>query len=370
MISTDKNQLYSKVTNKKYSNAREYMSSTYGEPIVHYYNALNKKEIKEKKINKKRYIALILAGIAIAGGILSAVFLKNKTINIKQFEQTAQKVKNLTSTKKISNLLSNFNNIKDDYWNKITHKLSSFKIFNIRPLSFLEKIGNKCTNFYKKTVRNSFAPDWDKKVEAIQKLANEEGVQVDIEKYDDWYNRLSDGIFKKLHQKNERITDNLINSDIFKKVTQNNIADTKIGDIALSSIEPIKIPNTSSEKLIKEINGFNDYKAKTASVIVPKLRDINLGSAPTDILNQTIALISLLTVAITADNKKERQAVLINLGIPLLTTLTTTTIATLKAISGANALAFGLILGEAASIAAKRISKTYTNIQKNKEEKI
>jgi len=366
-----KNNLYSKITSKKYSNAREYLSSTYGEPRIRYYNADTPQEKKQKERKKIKYVSLIVATTAVCFGIAALVLGKNKNIDFQQIEdlakETADKVKSTQLKHKIANFMSNFNNIKDDYWQKFCKKTSEYEIFGIHPLSFFDKIGSKITNLYKNTVKASFAPEWNKKVNNILEIAKKEGVEVDIENFDNWYNSLSDNVFNKLHENNNRITDNLLNKNIFKKMTKTNIADGKIRDIAINAAKEISKPSKGdSRELALAIDNFNNYKAKTASIIVPKLRDINLGSGPTDILNQCIALLSLITAVKTSDTKEEKQSVMINLGIPLLTTLTTTTVATLKALSGATALTFGLIAGECASIAANALSKKHS--KKHKKE--
>ncbi len=279
LSAADKNTLYSKVTNKKYSTSREYLSSTYGMPRVLYYNADTKQQKQEKKRLKTRYVALIFAALSATIGIVTVVSSKGKNKNLSDF------------TNKAANCMSNFNNAKDDYWNKASKKLSKVKIKNHHPFAFIEKAGEKITDFYKKTVKKSFAPTWDDKAGNIKRLAEKEGVEVNIEKFDDWYNSLYDKIFKSLHKKNERITDGLIDKKILSKFTKSNIADGKIAKIANSALnDKIEIPKNASENLIREIDSFNKYKHKTAGIIVPKLRDVSLGSGPTDVLNPIITL--------------------------------------------------------------------------------
>ena len=67
-----------------------------------------------------------------------------------------------------------------------------------------------------------------------------------------------------------------------------------------------------------------------------------------------------------ADEKK--RFVIIRMGIPLVAAVCSTTIATLKAISGSSALLFGLTIGEIASFTAKKISDAYLKRRENKSE--
>lgn len=353
IIAPDKNKLYSAITPKKYSTAREYLSSTYGEPRVRFYNADTKDEMREKKRLKARHFALLVAAISVVAGIVSIISFKNKP-GFSAFSN------------KIVNALCNFNNIKDDYLNKFTDKLSDIKVFNFHPFSFVKKAGDKITDFYKTTVKSSFSDNWNKSADNISKLAKKEGTKIDIEKFDNWYDSLSDDIYGKLHEKNNRITDNLLNEKFFNRFTNSIIADEKIQDVAKNALNKVEIPDNASQALKREIEKFNELKLNTASTLTPKLRDINLGCGPSDVLNQTITLLSLLTAIAASKTKEEKRSVAINVGIPLLTGLATATIATLKALSGATALAFGLIAGECASIVANLISKSINKVSNKK----
>ena len=90
-----------------------------------------------------------------------------------------------------------------------------------------------------------------------------------------------------------------------------------------------------------------------------KLRDINYGCAPNDILSMlgTTGLLGLYTAQ--ADTKEERVSVSLTTGIPLLATLGTTLIATNKMVSGAKALVLGLITGGLSNILGNQINKKY-----------
>lgn len=90
-----------------------------------------------------------------------------------------------------------------------------------------------------------------------------------------------------------------------------------------------------------------------------KLRDINYGCAPNDILSMlgTTGLLGLYTAQ--ADTKEERVSVSLTTGIPLLATLGTTLVATNKMVSGAKALVLGLITGGLSNILGNQINKKY-----------
>ena len=370
LVSNDKNNLYSKVTNKSYSTARDYMSSTYGQPRVHYYNADTPDEKAKKKRGKAKYIALIITTASVALGIALTLLSKNNKIDFSGVQEAGEKVKDMHIEKQSANVMSNFTNVKDDYWEKFADKLKEFKIFNKHPLSFISTIGEKMRGFYLKLVHNALSGEYEKQQLKVLELANNEGVSVDVPNFTKWYYSLSDEIFDRLHQKGNRVTDNLINKGFWQKFTSSNIADTKLEGVAKKAVEKIAVPENASEELIAEISKLNEIKTKTAGLLIPKLRDINAGSAATDLLTQIISLTSLGVVVATSDTKEEKRSVIIDLGIPLMTALGTTTIATVKALSGATALAFGIILGQVASITARTISNAYIKHAKKKEEKL
>ncbi|MBR2068803.1 MAG: hypothetical protein IJ877_03480 [Candidatus Gastranaerophilales bacterium] len=370
LVSGEKNNLYSKVTNKNYSSAREYLSSTYGQPKVLYYNEDTKEEIQTKKRHRIKYIALIIASATVALGI-TLPLLNRKKNNFSKVNELGEQVKDMHIKQKSSSTMSNFTNIKDDYWDIFAkEKLGNVNILGKHPFRFVDKIGTMMTNLYHKLVCGSFVSEWEKRQLKVLKAANEEGLSVNIPDFDKWYYSIVEQLNERLHQKGNRVTDNLINKDILKTVSGGNIADTKIQDIALDAASKIEIPEGASEKLIADIEEFNNYKSNLSETLVAKARDICIGSAPTDLLTQLISIGSLSAVVATSDTKEEKRSVIINLGIPLITALTTTTIATVKAISGAPALAFALILGQVASITARTISNAYIKHQEKKTEKL
>ena len=67
-----------------------------------------------------------------------------------------------------------------------------------------------------------------------------------------------------------------------------------------------------------------------------------------------------------SDTKEEKKSTVINLGIPLLTTLASAIYGTAKCMSGGKALLFGFATGQIASIAAGTIDKFVTNHSRKK----
>lgn len=112
---------------------------------------------------------------------------------------------------------------------------------------------------------------------------------------------------------------------------------------------------------------FKKAYTKEGTDLFEKLRDINFGCAPTDILGMasTVGLLGVYTAQ--ADTKEEKVGVSLTTGIPLLTTLATTIVATSKMISGAKALGLGLLTGFAANTVGSKINKKYQKAHNTEE---
>ncbi len=301
-----------------------------------YYN--DPKKEKRKKIFK--YSTLITT--AIVG--VAALF------KVGQSKHISEILKNLTSgiqqkseqqSKAIANIMSNTINIKDDLWDKFAKKLKKCHI------GIVDRIGNWITNVYKAGISNSLGKKYDKMREKLVTLGYS-----DIDDFKTWFDKTNADMFESLHKEGEKVTDNLFNKDIFKRVTSSNIADGKLKDVY--SKQTIRAPEGASEELNKTLKEFNSLK----STMLAKMRDINCGSAPTDLLTIIMSTLGLGVATATADNKEERKSIVVNLGIPLIATLASTTYGTIKCFSGAKSLIFGLALGQVAKIGAKTIDNT------------
>ncbi len=332
-----------------------------------YYNVNDKHEKKKKRLKK---IAIGTTVAISTAAVLGAVF-KNKHGDFSKLLKKADEfsLKDSKILDSVGNVWSNINNIKDDVWDKYIAQ----KTKNVPILSNIDRFGQWITNVYRKGAKTCFQGDYTKALKELQELASKEGVDLShIKNYDDIFNSLNSEILETL-QKN-RVTKGLLKEgktidrakDLFSKVTKSNIADGKITN--LTSVQDltqdIKLDGEISKELTQSLEKFNNIRRKTAANLIPKLRDINAGSAPTDMLTIIMSTIGLgVTVALTKD-KQERKSIVTNIGIPLLGTLGCNVIMTLKCITGAPAMIFSLAMGQVAKAGAKLLTKaTADNIE-------
>lgn len=384
MIGCDKGNLYADFSKTNLKENRAYMLNAYGSepranlalhptikdnpPRVQYYN-----DDKQEKKKKTKLISIIILSATAVIGSIAAVFAHKKgSFSVKELteilsdvQQKSDEIKDMHLDKKMSNLMSNFINIKDDFWNRITQKVKDLPVLNK-----LSKFDEKTTNFYKAAVKNSLKGNYEKAAKKLMETKGSENIK--IQKFDDWFNEIDKVTFDKIRNGKSRISDVVFEENVLEKLTKANIADTRLArenTIINAYTSKIDIPEDASSALKYAIEDFNKVKFETADTLIPKLRDINAGQAPTDFISILTSIGALGIATIAADDKEERESTVINLGIPLIATLTTTTIATLKAMSGAKGLIFGVIIGQGASIAAK-ISLAIARKAKEKAEKL
>ncbi len=338
--------LYNNFSNVNLSSNKEFLKNVYAsQPKVQYYNdtvTISKKEKKKKKIFKASFIG----ASAIAGGALILKVLKNKGgVDFSQLSKLGKEAAENSSGafKKVVNVADNFVNIKDDIWDKFANKTQN------TPFSFIRKASDSATNLYKRALGAAMHQKYEKAVTALK----EAGYSGKLPDFNSWYEKINNDVYNTLHKKGEKVTDNLFTNkkDLYKKVTSSNIADGKIASILKEQY--IEIPENASQKLKDAINEYNGVKG----TLLPKIRDINCGSAPTDFITIIASTLGLGVATACADTKEEKKSILVNLGIPLLVTLGSTTYGTMKALSGAKSLIFGLVTGQAASLGAGAIDK-------------
>ena len=352
MIENNTDSIYSNFPKVSSLSNRDYMSSAYGtKQKVQYYN-----DPEQTKRKKRKYIAtMALIGITSIGTLIAAFGYRKGKFNPEQIKATAQKVQTTIEEKgiaeKFSNAMGNIVNLKDDIWDKFVTKLEATPFG--KPL---RKFNNSTTDFNKyKLVKPSCKAEYNK---ACGNLAQFSKNGEKFEEFEKLFESLDNSLNEALHKKNNRISDNMFEkgfSGFIDKFTSNNIADTKI-----NSLEAVKnaykyAPEGASAEYKKAIDEYNE----TIHTIISKLRDINCGSAPTDYMTMIGSASALGVAAISADDKKERRSILVELGIPLLSTLGCSFVANAKLLSGAVGLLVGFTVGKTASAAAALGMKKY-----------
>ncbi len=342
------------------SSNREYLSYAYGNQKPLYYNAPEKKERKKLKVA----LSIALVAISTAAIALNAIPKGKFRPNIKLLENIhlpKNKLKNINLKDKITNLSCNFTNVKDDLWDRFSKKTKD------TPFGFIEGIGQQMTSLYKKWVKNSsLAKEYTKAYnELIDKCPDE--MKNSIKDFDSLFQDLDENISKTLQT--NRISKNLFKKGFFKRITDETIADTKINDLCCVKEAFNKIEATEGlrQEAQEALDKFNKIKQKTAQELVPKLRDINAGNAPTDLITILASTGALVGAVAMEDDKKEKKSIIINLGIPLIATLSTQIYGTVKLLSGFKSLVFGLATGQIASQTANIISIAIENTQNNKD---
>lgn len=308
----------------------------------------------EKKSKKKKTKTLaIIATTVLATAAIATTFIAGKAGN-KNIQKILQALssdnKNAVKAKglmeKTGNAAANINNVKDD----LLERLSGFlKQKNIPVLKHLDDYCQGTKKFYKTILKNSpLKTSYKKAADTLQK----QGVQ--IEAFDDWLEKLDNNVTNVLkgENKDEFFTKGIFNKELAEKMTKGNIADS----ILIKDADFTKIAKniTADEiKLNKEGLEALEELNKTRSKVIAKMRDINSGSAATDFITDAVSLLTLGVAVKSADDKEEKKSIVLNLGLPLISSLGCAFIGNLMAIAGAPCMIFGLAMGQVAKLTAK-----------------
>lgn len=146
---------------------------------------------------------------------------------------------------------------------------------------------------------------------------------------------------------------------------QNSILNIKTGETEemMSILRQILEPETYVDIVKPAMKRFRGELNKACSLEMndafDKLRDINCGSAPTDIggIILSTGLLGLYTAQ--ADNKDERVGVVLTTGLPILSTMGTCLFAAINQISGKKALLLGAAIAFATKTVCDGLNKIY-----------
>lgn len=130
-------------------------------------------------------------------------------------------------------------------------------------------------------------------------------------------------------------------------------------------IAPYELSKFGAELALKQaVNSFDKSVNLEISEFFDKLRDLRLGSAPTDILTILISCGFISYGLGYAQNGEERTSIVLKSGIPIVGAILTSLISATKLVSGGKSLALGavsgLVLNQLGTVADK-IRKTYFN---------
>lgn len=328
--------LYKDFSPSSMSMNKNYLSNTYGTRRL-YYNDLIKEEKTKKKNTKLAKISAFL-GTSIALLATAGLIINNR---YKPLNSPQDASKKLSFIDKITNISGNFMNIKDDLWDKFANKTSKNPVF-----SWIKKSGDFITKMYKKAIKKTLRGKYDKLYEEYLKNGGDSTL---VQNFDAWFEKL-DINMQSLISGGKRVSDGIFKKGFFNKFINTHMANNKIKEIY--STEKF-LPNTEVCKANPSLEKLKQEQQNILNVLIPKLRDINFGSAPTDILTILASAIGLTSAVVHTDSKEDKKSVLINLGIPLIASLGVALFGTLRCLSGATSLLFGLAVGNFASQGAR-----------------
>ena len=381
---------------------------------------------KKKKIAK---IALLSACVLSASAGIIAAFRHKGGITksfkefggkIKKFfkdssdatQETVQKVKqSAENMQDFQKGADNINNAKDSLIRQIFKKIPGYKKFDDWASNLYRKASLKTmSKKYAKAQNAIFAGDdmiigamkksgiddteairltelLAKRRKSLEGFTGAESIQGRITKIDDVMQNLDEeamkvvrglkeeGLFKGLRRLSKQsLAEEKLTAA--KKLQQELIGGHKLAgltdDESVELAELIKkVLKNDDGTIAKQINKgnklFKNAYSKETTDLFEKLRDINYGCAPGDILGMgsTVGLLGLYTAQ--ANSKEEKVGVTLTTGIPLLTTLGTTIFATTKMVSGAKALVLGGVTGMFASMLGDKINEKYKQAHNIKE---
>lgn len=354
------------------SNKTQYSSTN---KIQYYNDEIAIKKEKKKKLHKK--IIAVFTGVSIAAiattTIISLIKKKNidlfdaikslrNGVDLKKFgvapdkvEEIEKKAKGLVG--KSINASINFGSIRDDYLGRAVEKTEG------TPFGFIKKSADWLEKLY-----NKWAKDGSRKTYCIakDKLQSAIGKDINISElclFDEFFDDVDKITKANLTKKGQRITNGLFGSkgkrpklkELLDLATRKPLADEKISKLyskyLLDPDEIIKyLPNDANKidatKAVKEYN-------KAIQDTIERLRDTNIGNPISDALGIIISLGGLGASLITAEDDKERKSISINLGIPIITTVSSIIIGSAKCFSSVKSMIFGGILGVFGSTVAK-----------------
>ena len=131
-------------------------------------------------------------------------------------------------------------------------------------------------------------------------------------------------------------------------------------------IAPYELDKSGALNALKQaVKSFDDSVYLEGEEFFDKVRDLKLGSAPTDILTIILSFLTLSFGLGHAKDKEQKKSVMLKAGIPIVGGVATTMFATTKLVSGGKSIALGIL----SSIILNRLGLIADNIRQNKVQK-
>jgi hypothetical protein len=247
-----------------------------------------------------------------------------------------------------------------------------------RCISYTDKDKTKIISEYIKTLKNLIPPSDKEGLSIIRKLDwfldNPEGISVNKDNFIKTLNLIKDRPFEKgldevVIKNQSKLRETNIDS-IIDLLNGNSNGELQEMVSIYKKIAPYEFAQSKADSIIKKAVSSFDSALKTETVdFFDKIRDLRLGSAPTDILSiiaPTLMIGYGLGEAVDSD---ERISIINKAGIPILGSIATSLFCTTKLISGGVSLAisaltgviFGVIGGKVDDMRLAKSEKIHTN---------
>lgn len=129
-------------------------------------------------------------------------------------------------------------------------------------------------------------------------------------------------------------------------------------------IAPFELSKSGTLEIAqKSVESFDKSVKLETSILFDKLRDLDIGSAPTDVLTLIFSSLMISLGLNQAKNSDERKSVILKSGIPIIGAVATTTISATKLLPNGKSIMLGFISG----IILNRIGVITDNIRKDLE---
>ena len=246
-------------------------------------------------------------------------------------------------------------------------KLLNDKVAALRKcISHTDKDKTLIVSGYVKTLKNLISPSDKEGLRLIKKLEwfldNPEGLSQNRESLVKTLNAIKDRPFEKgledaVIQNQAKIRQSNIDS-IIKLLDENSNGELQeIIDI-YKQIAPYELAQTKAEKTVRKAVSSFDKALKTETTeFFDKLRDLQLGSAPTDVIGILAPTAMIGYGLLEAANTDERKSVMYTAGIPIIGSVATTIYCTTKLVSGGLSLGIAAATGIAFKIVGDIIDK-------------
>ena len=365
-----------KIMNKTFDKLDEYIIKNSGDEIVEY---------KGKKYTKKELIELA------KGYRDSANMLVNTFMSKESLENRYKYINDVTST-----LYSKFWDASfKDFWSK-DNKFKRKEMW--QKFIAAEQIKGDKTNLaewiaiarnaltYNNADRSEQIYSYIKKFNGIIPENDKRGLEL-IERLE-WFTKQPEALkenkkvfFKELEKLEEHkirgIDSNITQTQeqskqsyirIIKELADDN-ATGEIQDMLsiYYNISPYDLEKSGASLAVKKAVASFDKSVEDECVeFFDKVRDLRLGSAPTDILTIIFSFLALSWGLGYAKDSDSRKSIMLTSGIPLIGGIAATTYSTTKLVSGGKSLAFGFL----SAIVLNQIGKIADNIRKNKSKNV